>query len=376
MKIARRLVIVVVVAGLLAGLGLLASRWFPRAASEVAELPRVVLDSAETVAWRKANPWLFSDTALTEWREHMLLPFALGNGLGPRQLRRRGGFAELTFPRGRPIHVIAFEFEAHATRAGFRVIEGHELGNAADRVQYRLADAAGRTFDLRLLLGQTAAAGSYRMALVITELGRATAAERRAWAAFPVPVTLVLPDTLSAAAGDDMTAEILVELPMEPATYPTVKPGPRALFIDHSRDETEAILRARLKAQDGAVGFATKLGDRAIENPGLMDNVLAFVADRGLLFLDLTGSPRSLAPAAALRTGAEVFAATVQVPGAAAWLATELERRTVAARRSGEGVWVLRHAPGLPEALARVVRAQPEDAAPRWVTLRHLRQQD
>src|SRR5690606_3501898 len=99
MKNGRRLAVLLVAAGLMAGLGLLAARWFPQRPDAVAEAPRVRLDAAEAAVWRKANPWLFSDSALADWRERVLLPFALGNELGPRQLRRRGNVAELTFPR-------------------------------------------------------------------------------------------------------------------------------------------------------------------------------------------------------------------------------------------------------------------------------------
>jgi polysaccharide deacetylase 2 family uncharacterized protein YibQ len=130
-----------------------------------------------------------------------------------------------------------------------------------------------------------------------------------------------------------------------------------------------------LKANPEAAGFATKHGDRAIESPGLMRSVLEFTAARRLLFLDLTASPRSLAPELFLSTGAEGFTAVAQDAGMDKWLTEELERRAAAARRSGEGLWVLRHTPGLPAALARVLRAQAETGgdSPRWVTLRELR---
>jgi len=227
---------------------------------------------------------------------------------------------------------------------------------------------------LRLRIGETEAPGFFRMALVVTDVGRASAADRKAWLAFPFPVTLVFPDTVG-APGDGASTErldVLVELPMEPAAYPVVKPGPRALFIHHTGAEIERILRERLDRNPEATGFATRLGDRAIEHPGLMDDVMAFVADRDLLFLDLTGSPRSRTSQAALGAGADAFAAVSRDPGDAAALKGELERRVSVAKRSGEGVWVLRHADGLPAALAAVLRAGVADADPRWVTLRRL----
>jgi polysaccharide deacetylase 2 family uncharacterized protein YibQ len=386
----RRILLLLVFAAALIALGVLSARLFPRDAEEDA-VPRIVLDSADAAAWRKANPWLFRDdsaAAFQTFRDALLLPFAVDNAVGPRGVRRRGAFTEITFPRGRPIHAIAYELETRAARAGFRVVEGREVGALADRVEYMLTDASGGAYAVRLVLGQALAAGSFRMALVITDLGRAGADDLRAWLDFAAPLTLVLPDTLEVPEREEREdsgeeRDVLVELPMEPVAYPVVKPGPRALFIDDTREETEAILRARLEGQPGAAGFATKHGDRAIENPALMGSVLAFTAERDLLFLDLTGSSRSLAPQISLRTGAESFAAVAQSAASPRGgekelertLAAELERRAALARRSGEGVWVLRHTPGLPAILARVLRAAPGKAAepgPRWVTLRRL----
>src|SRR5690606_5128841 len=122
-------------------------------------------------------------------------------------------------------------------------------------------------------------------------------------------------------------------------------------------------------------GFATRYGDRAIEHPGLMGIVLGYAAGRGLLFLDLTASPRSLTAQTALATGAESLSSAVGDAGDLQRLREELDRRAASALRMGEGIWVLRHAPGLPAEFARAARAQAAsgDPAPRWVTLRNLR---
>lgn len=387
MKPGRRILFVLLVVATLVGVGVLTARLVPAARDEaVPEFPRVTLDAAEAGAWRKANRWLFSDegdTVLTNYRERFLLPYAVGNGLGPRAVRKRGNFTEMTFPRDKPVHALAYELEQFAPRAGYTVVEGREVGNAASRVEYLLQDAGGHRVALRLLIGDSVPPGSFRMALVITELGRASEADRRAWAELPAAVTLVYPDTVKAADdaadadGRRAGREILVELPMEPTHYPIVKPGPRALFIDDSRDETEKTLRRRLDVNENAAGFATKFGDRAIENPGLMEQILFFMADRGLVFLDLTGSPRTLTPQVALATGATAVTAIELEVGSEKILAQELARRTAAAQRSGEGVWVLRHTPGLPVAMARAMKAQAAaGTAPRWVTLRQMRRED
>jgi polysaccharide deacetylase 2 family uncharacterized protein YibQ len=381
-KPGRRILFVLLVVVALVGVGVLTARLFPVADEAVREFPAVKLDSAETAVWRKANAWLFrdeTDSTLAHYRERFLLPYAVGNGLDPRAVRKRGDFTELTFPRGKPVHALAYELEQFAPRAGYTVLEGREVGNFADRVEYLLEDGVGHRVAVRLVIGTAVVPGSFRMALVITELGRASEADRKAWADLPVAVTLVYPDTvraLLAARGKDgaPTHDVLVELPMEPSQFPVVKPGPRALFIDDSREETERILRNRLNVNANAAGFATKFGDRAIENPVLMKQVLSFIASRDLLFLDLTGSPRTLTPQLSLESGAIGLTSIVLEVGTEKILKEELDRRSLAAQRSGEGVWVLRHTPGLPAAMAKAVQAQAASgAAPRWVTLRELK---
>jgi polysaccharide deacetylase 2 family uncharacterized protein YibQ len=221
-----------------------------------------------------------------------------------------------------------------------------------------------------------------RLALVIVSLGRASESETEAWLAFPEAVTLVFPDThavLARRRAPDPAHEIFIELPMEPSNYPYLKPGPRALFIDYSRDQTEDILRERLEAYPKARGFATTLGDRAIENPRLMESVLDFMAGHSLVFLDLTGSPLSQTAALSLKSGAESFSARAQEAGSLANLEAELDRRLGLAKKSGEGIWVLRHAPGLPQTLARLFARRAGafgEMGLRWVSLGELRREE
>ena len=381
-----RILIVLVIVLLVVALSGRMPRWLGGGAPEMPEpgTRTVTLDSAARVEWTRANPWLFRGDSLAVFRDRLLVPFVLAQGAGPRAVRRRGDVTEVTVPRGRPIHMVAYDWERATARAGFARVEGRELGNASDRVEYRVRDATGSVHVVRFVLGRELPDGAFRMALVITDIGRATSRDRMAWLDFPHAVTLVYPDTLDGPgrrATDGPGVDVLVELPMEPTAYPYVRPGPRALFIHHDGDAIGRILRERLDAHPRAVGFATHVGDRAIENGALMGHVLGFVAQRELIFLDLTGSPRSLTTHMALRTGADALTAPVLNPGAGKGadkvLAAELERRAGLARRTGEGVWVIRHADGLPDLLAKVIAAQAASGqpAPRWVTLRQFRRE-
>jgi polysaccharide deacetylase 2 family uncharacterized protein YibQ len=385
MKTFRRLVLLAALVALLIFAGRGIGRLFPGdARPETAVAPA---DSTAEKAWRKANPWLFDLPEYEAFREDLILPLARRHGLDPRAVRRRGGgVVEMTLPLGKPIHDYAWEVESRCAGAGIVVVEGRETATRPASVEYKLKDAKGHALSLRLVPGKGALPGAVRMAIVIVGLGAASGEDLEAWLAFPEGVTLVLPDTSPVlerladgpAPGNSPAREVFLELPMEPASYPYVKPGPRALFIDFNRDEAEKVLGERLDAYPEAKGFATVLGDRAIENPQLMESALGVMASRSLVFLDLTSSPRSLTTSISVKTGAESFTARVQDGTSASVLQAELLRRADLAKKSGEGVWVLRHAPGLPASLAALLRREQklfDELGLRWTPLGRLHEE-
>jgi len=376
-----RWILILLVLALLAGAAHWGYRRFvPARGADAAVTEAPALDAKEEENWRKTDPWLFNRPETEPFRESLLLPLARGNHLGPRGLKRRGAIIELTFPAGRPIHELAWDLETLCGRAAITVVEGRETGK--DQVEYALKDAKGNSLNVRLVLGTAALPGAVRMSLVITGLGGASAADLEAWAKFDEGVTLVLPDTASIlkdAASIEAGHEIFLELPMEPSTYPYIKPGPRSLFIDNKQAQVEGVLNERLDAYPKARGFATVLGDRAIENPQLMESVLGFTAEHSLVFLDLTGSPLSQTSAMSQKTGAETFSSREQAGTSDATLEAELERRTGLAKKSGEGIWVLRHTSGLPGQLARLFArhaAAFSELGLEWVPLGDLRKDD
>jgi hypothetical protein len=381
MRPKQRVLLIVAIAVALLGTGLLTARFFPGAGAPDPGSTEIApaADSVSAAEWRRAHPWMFGDEPVASFREKLLLPFAKTHDLGPRNLRRHGEIIEFIVPRGRPVHEYALSAERRAARARLELVEGREIGGNADRVEYRFADAGGNILILRVSLGRAILPGAAGLALVITDLWRAGDADLDAWLDFPEPVTLVFPDT-HAVLGTGRTRaagrEIFLELPMEPTGYPAIRPGPRAVFIDHSREDVDRVLRARLERYPAATGFATRHGGRAIEHPHLMESTLSLLAERDLIFLDLTGSPRSLTASTALRTGAVSHVAVAQSAPGGEMLGRELETRAARAGRFGEGVWVLRHSPGLPADLASAIQGRSElleQSGVRWVTLRELR---
>jgi polysaccharide deacetylase 2 family uncharacterized protein YibQ len=373
----RRLLLLALLIAAVVAAALGIAKLFPRA-PESGLVAQVEVDSSSARLWKKTNPWLYDRPEYEPFREPLILPLTQEQGLGPRSVRRRGTTVEVTFPAGRPLHEYAYALEVLCARAGIAVVEGREA--TPEQFEYQLKDAQARPLAVRLVLGKAALPGAVRMALVITGLGRASEADLAAWVRFSEAVTLVFPDTAASLARGfgDAAPEIFIELPMEPASYPYVKPGPRALFIDYSREQAEGILGERLDRYPKARGFATTHGDRAIENPQLMESVLDFMASRSLVFLDLTGSPLSQTAALSVKSGAESFTARVQDAGPEKTLEAELDRRLALAKKAGEGIWVLRYGPGLPAALTRLFARRGDvfgELGLQWVPLADLRRE-
>ena len=340
----------------------------------------VITDSTSEAAWRKKLPWIYRDTNFAAYRDALLRPLFKLEDFGPGHLFKRGSFVEVTFPRGRPLHEYAFEVESLCVATGIHVVEGHEFDPPEEHLEYTLQSGSSAPLSLRLLLGKAVKAGSARMALVVISLDSVRDSAMKRLLSFPVPITLTL------AAGDSSPVpahwmhlpegkEALLELPMEPANYPYLKPGPGALFIHHTRAEVERLMQVRLKRYPTASGFATTFGDRAIENRPLLENVFRFTQKRSLVFLDLTTSPRSLTAQTGLQTGAVTFSARIQEPDSGDRFESEFLRRCDRAGKTGEGVWVLRYFPSLPGLLEQMMirnKAHFEEIGLEWVTLGNL----
>ena len=340
----------------------------------------VITDSSSEAAWRRKLQWIYRDTNFSAYRDALLRPLFKLEEFGPGHLFKRGSFVEVTFPRGRPLHEYAFEVESLCVATGIHVVEGHEFDPPEEHVEYTLQSGSSPPLALRLLLGKAVKAGSAHMALVVVSLDSVNGSGAERLLAFPASLTLAL------AAGDSSPVaahwmhlpegkEALLELPMEPSNYPYLKPGPGALFIHHSRPELERLMQSRLKAYTTAKGFATKFGDRAIENRPLLENVFRFANQHSLVFLDLTRSPRSLTAQVALQTGAIAFSARIQEPDSGEKFEAEFLRRCDLAGKTGEGIWVLRYFPGLPRLLEQFLiknQAHFDEIGLTWVPLSTL----
>ena len=147
-----------------------------------------------------------------------------------------------------------------------------------------------------------------RIAVVLTGLGLSSAATETAIKELPPGVTLSF--TPFARQLNQWVAlarvnghEVMLDLPMEPTSYPEDDPGPRALLTALSTRQNLERLDWTLNRVTGYVGVATVMGSRFTASEAHMEPVLQYLKQRGLLFLDNRASEDSIAADLAAKIG-------------------------------------------------------------------------
>ena len=133
--------------------------------------------------------------------------------------------------------------------------------------------------------------GPPRIAVVITGLGLAKAVSEQAVDRLPPQVSLSfspyaeqLGDWIARARAKGH--EVLIDLPMEPVTFPDDDPGPRALMTGLRPEENLDRLRWILDRAQGYVGVAAVMGSRFTASEVALQPVFETLKARGILFLD------------------------------------------------------------------------------------------
>lgn len=322
-------------------------------------------------------PVLAEDTTGGKWEQKLFGPLRSNFELADKSIRRRKGYWEAVFPKGKPIHEYALEIETLCRRNEITVEQGAELRPANRSIEYLLM-SNGQHIKLRASLGKAFMAGSARLAIVITELDsieetQLAEMESAAWAKTLVANPYSRNGVLRKLRYAGPRTDVLIALPMEPSNYPYLDPGKHALFIHHNRDDVGRILSDALDSLPKASGFASRFGDRAIENGPLLDKLFQYTAGKKLLFLDLTASPRSLSRQSSAAQGAYCRAG---LP----WreegkIGDELARRAGMAEKTGEGIFVLPYTPSGFRLLEKALAADADrfaDMGLELVTLSNL----
>ena len=150
--------------------------------------------------------------------------------------------------------------------------------------------------------------GGPRIAVVLTGLGLSAAATEAAIKQLPPAVTLSFSPyarrlgqwiALARVNGH----EVMIDLPMEPITFPEDDPGPHALLTFLDSKQNLRRLDWVLNRGESFVGVAAVMGSRFAASEEDMAPVMAALRERGLMFLDNRASDRSVAGEIANRLG-------------------------------------------------------------------------
>ncbi len=141
--------------------------------------------------------------------------------------------------------------------------------------------------------------GTPRLAIVIAELGfnrETTEAAMRLPAEVTLSFSPYAPNVADLVAQARQAGhEVMLDLPMEPTTYPADDPGPETLLVASSAVENVQRLEKVLGRAQGYVGVISYMGSRFTTAPDSLRPVLGMLAERGVLFVDGKTSATSIA---------------------------------------------------------------------------------
>lgn len=147
-----------------------------------------------------------------------------------------------------------------------------------------------------------------RIAVVLTGLGLSDSATQAAIDKLPAAITLSFSPyarglerwiALARARGH----EVMLDLPMEPTTFPNEDPGPQALLTGLSAEDNLDRLDWVLSRGSAYVGVAGAMGSRFTASRQQMETVLKELKSRGLIFLDNRTTEKSVAAIVASEIG-------------------------------------------------------------------------
>ena len=147
-----------------------------------------------------------------------------------------------------------------------------------------------------------------RIAVVITGLGMARDVTEQALRQLPTTVALSF-SPYAPQVGEWIALartkghEVLLDLPMEPVTFPNDNPGSLALMTHLEPAENQERLTTILGLGQGYVGLVAVMGSRFLGAERQLEPVLRELARRGLLFLDNRSSDDSRVVGLATKLG-------------------------------------------------------------------------
>jgi len=134
-----------------------------------------------------------------------------------------------------------------------------------------------------------------RVALVVVGLGMNPEATSAAITSLPADVTLAF-SPYAPKLSEQMAAaraaghEVLLDLPMEPDTFPAQDPGPLAMLSSLPASDNITRLETALGRGNGYTGVISRMGSKFTAVPQSLRPVLEALSSRGLLYVSSTPS--------------------------------------------------------------------------------------
>ncbi|HKQ55510.1 MAG TPA: divergent polysaccharide deacetylase family protein, partial [Methyloceanibacter sp.] len=194
-----------------------------------------------------------------------------------------------------------------------------------------------------------------RVAILVTGLGLPDGSPQAALKGLPAQVSVAygayarsLQDAVAAARAEGH--EVLLQIPLEPANYPSVDPGPHTLITTLPPADNIKRLQWLMSRYTGYVGVTNHMGDKFQASGESMAPVLEELKRRGLLYVDSVAAKDSPTEKAAKAIGLDYFAVNVQLDDGDT--AAQLAKLEQAAKERGAAVGVARLKPATAKQIA------------------------
>lgn len=195
-----------------------------------------------------------------------------------------------------------------------------------------------------------ASAAGPSLALVLTEAGENQAATRAAITRLPESISLGFTPyaadarRLAALARED-GHDVLIGLPMQPKSYPSVSPGAQTLLVGQSPAQLQARLDWALGRIEAVDGVYTMMGSAFTTSRADYQALLAQLKARQLMVVDARSIGSTLGPALAAPMGVRLHLNSSFVEGGTAQVRQTLGDLAARAKREGKAIGFIRATP-------------------------------
>ena len=129
-----------------------------------------------------------------------------------------------------------------------------------------------------------------RVAIIMDDTGRSLKTFRELLELDLLVTPAILPETRNATEAallfQELGREYMIHIPMQPKSYPRINPGPNALLLGQTENETRKLVRSFMDKVPGAAGGNNHMGSGYTQDRAAMHIVLDELQQNALFFID------------------------------------------------------------------------------------------